>query len=161
MGGTDFEDYAFGKTVRDAYDAAVKSAIWEYGHDPYNGTISTTDGFVEIKCPKGLTSQEFQWIATDARWGEGLPTEMPPVRCKFDSEWERNRYLAYRKTVKKYLALSPSDKALVKKGSDFEKWGPCIALELPDKEQRHWRAQQPACKGKHGKFYLFYGVAAC
>ncbi len=34
-------------TIHDAYRDAVKQAEWDYGHDAYNGTISTTGG---VKC---------------------------------------------------------------------------------------------------------------
>lgn len=42
MGVTNFIAFGKGKTARDAFDALVAEAEWEYGHDPYNGTISTT-----------------------------------------------------------------------------------------------------------------------
>lgn len=42
MGATNFIDFRVGKTKEDAFRALVEEAEWEYGHDPYNGTISTT-----------------------------------------------------------------------------------------------------------------------
>ena len=42
MGASWFEITAYGKTLREAYDNAVKDAEEESGHDSYNGTISTT-----------------------------------------------------------------------------------------------------------------------
>lgn len=35
--------------VREAYRRAVEDALHEYGHDPYNGSISTTNGFVQVE----------------------------------------------------------------------------------------------------------------
>lgn len=32
-------------TAQDAYEYLVQEAIYEYGHNPYSGTIATTDGF--------------------------------------------------------------------------------------------------------------------
>lgn len=42
MGACNFITFGKGKTAREAFDALVTEAEWEYGHDPYNGTISTT-----------------------------------------------------------------------------------------------------------------------
>ena len=41
------------ESIKEAYDQAVESATYDRGHDPYNGTISTTEGFKEIPCPEG------------------------------------------------------------------------------------------------------------
>jgi len=35
-----------GINPRSVYNELVKQAEWECGHDPYNGTISTSDGYV-------------------------------------------------------------------------------------------------------------------
>lgn len=48
MGATNFEIISFGRDVEDAYRKACDQATWECGHDAYNGTISTTQGFVTI-----------------------------------------------------------------------------------------------------------------
>jgi hypothetical protein len=45
MGATFFRTSYRGKSLSDAYKSAVEDAENEYGHDPYNGTISTTTGF--------------------------------------------------------------------------------------------------------------------
>lgn len=37
-----------GNSMREAYDNAVEDAIYENGNDPYNGTISTTRGFIDL-----------------------------------------------------------------------------------------------------------------
>jgi len=41
MGACNFIDFKAAETAQEAYDALVQDAFWEYGHDPYNGTIST------------------------------------------------------------------------------------------------------------------------
>ena len=48
MGATNFEQIGFGKTVEEAYRNACDEAVWYSGHDAYNGTISTTHGFIVI-----------------------------------------------------------------------------------------------------------------
>ena len=47
MGATTFGDLTVGryKNASEAYNSLVEEAEYDYGHDPYNGTISTTDGF--------------------------------------------------------------------------------------------------------------------
>jgi hypothetical protein len=49
MGGHNFSDVSFGKTVDEAYWNACREAEWECGHDAYNGTISTTQGYSVIE----------------------------------------------------------------------------------------------------------------
>lgn len=46
MGSVSFEFTSIGrfKTAQDAYIAECEEAQYEYGHDYYNGSISTTDG---------------------------------------------------------------------------------------------------------------------
>jgi hypothetical protein len=48
MGASNFEQIEFGKTVDEAYRNACDEAVWDNGHDAYNGTISTTRGFIVI-----------------------------------------------------------------------------------------------------------------
>jgi len=45
MGGCTFQTEEFGSTPKSAYLRAVEQAYYDHGHDPYNGTISTTRGF--------------------------------------------------------------------------------------------------------------------
>ena len=45
MGAWDFSITKIAKTPREAYKEAVKGALYEHGHDGYNGTISTTDDY--------------------------------------------------------------------------------------------------------------------
>ena len=45
MGAHDFSTTKIAKTPREAYKEAVKGALYEHGHDGYNGTISTTDDY--------------------------------------------------------------------------------------------------------------------
>jgi len=55
MGAHNFQDQAYGETAEEAYRDAVESAHYEYGHEPYNGTISTTQGFTMIPLIEGET----------------------------------------------------------------------------------------------------------
>jgi hypothetical protein len=46
MGAHNFETYQSGADLNQAYRDACQEALYESGHDPYNGTISTTGGAV-------------------------------------------------------------------------------------------------------------------
>ena len=53
MGACSFMTIAYGKSLSEAYQNAVDEAIDYYGHDPYNGTISTTYGCRNVYCDLG------------------------------------------------------------------------------------------------------------
>ncbi len=62
MGAQQFHVKSHGKTMSDAYSNAVEDAVDEYGHDPYNGTISTTNSFRDATAEyerSGLSVNEF------------------------------------------------------------------------------------------------------
>jgi hypothetical protein len=61
--------YARGKNLSDAYDRAVENATREYGDDPYNGTVSTTNGVTDV-------TQSFKRSKKE-------------VYAFIDSEWDR------------------------------------------------------------------------
>ena len=42
MGATNFIEFGKGKTADEAFEMLVHEAMYERGHNPYNGTISTT-----------------------------------------------------------------------------------------------------------------------
>jgi hypothetical protein len=61
MGGTTFETYAYGRTPKEAYEAAVADAIYEYGHQSYSGTIKEKDGYVLIDVPSKWKGKEDEY----------------------------------------------------------------------------------------------------
>jgi hypothetical protein len=69
MGASTFTMYARGKNLSDAYDRAVENATREYGDDPYNGTVSTTNGVTDV-------TQSFKRSKKE-------------VYAFIDSEWDR------------------------------------------------------------------------
>ena len=52
MGAHSFQTSANGKSANDAYRKACERATQQYGTDPYNGTISTTNGFQMYQPPE-------------------------------------------------------------------------------------------------------------
>lgn len=57
MGACTFQHTVLGKglTAQKAYTTLVSKAMEQHGLDAYNGTISTTEGFVMVDLPKGRT----------------------------------------------------------------------------------------------------------
>lgn len=68
MGAHNFEDFGYGSTPEEAYQACVNQAVYDFGHDPYNGTISTTSGIVHIPLEDGEGETDWhQRILDDPR----------------------------------------------------------------------------------------------
>jgi len=59
MGAESFVTYARGKTVKEAFDNAVREARYEHGHGGYTGTIAEKDGFRYIPVPAGVSPKDF------------------------------------------------------------------------------------------------------
>ena len=75
MGAHNFLTFGCGDTAKEAFDKLVEEAVYEYGHSPYNGTISTTrlnnrhHTFLADKFDKSLVEEAYK-IASDDGWGE-------------------------------------------------------------------------------------------
>lgn len=70
MGAANFTATAYGKmTMQEAYDQLYEQARSEYGSDPYNGSISTTEGVVRSPIsPAGpIREDQIDGAALDAR----------------------------------------------------------------------------------------------
>jgi hypothetical protein len=68
MGAHNFETSEWGSTPEEAFRDAQDEAVFEYGHNPYNGTISTVQGFVHIPLKEGEDGGEWhQRILDDPR----------------------------------------------------------------------------------------------
>lgn len=76
MGATDFRHYHAGASLRSAYNEAVSEATREWGSEPYNGSISTTQGYRQVvSAPMTHSGAELYAEAhiDDAqKWGEAL-----------------------------------------------------------------------------------------
>ena len=69
MGAHTFTATMGGKrmTPNEAYDALVLDAKHQHGHDPYNGTISTTSGYAIVDLPKGRSMDKLIRDILDAK----------------------------------------------------------------------------------------------
>jgi len=59
MGAHSFTASVYAPTAADGYSMLVDEAVYDHGHDPYNGTISTTSGFKIVPFMEGESSE--QW----------------------------------------------------------------------------------------------------
>ena len=83
MGAVDFQVTAIGKTAKEAYESACEQACYSEGHNPYNGTISTTaaGGFIEFHRPKGATIKKFVHKHLTGDWDEMGNDKWGPCGC--------------------------------------------------------------------------------
>lgn len=76
MGATDFRDFQPGRSLGSAYSAAVAEATREWGSDPYNGSISTTEGYRQVvQAPMTHNGAEIYaelHIEEAQKWGSAL-----------------------------------------------------------------------------------------
>src|SRR5437763_10936334 len=103
MGGTTFEDYAWGRTPQEAYDLAVAEAIFSHGHEPYSGTIKEKDGYVMIDVPTKWKGKEIEYAShlideddyrISDKWG--------PAGCILLESKDAIEKVPYATTVERY-----------------------------------------------------------
>ena len=63
------------KNASEAYSEAVEEALYDMGHDSYNGTISTTDGFRKLNTHHRYGSKAWN------KWVEKLLDELDKRDC--------------------------------------------------------------------------------
>lgn len=97
MGATTFGNLTVGryKKASDAYDSLVNEAEYECGHDSYNGTISTTQGFkMRDDNPRYGTKAFNKWednmLEFAEKWGDCICIEITGAVLKRLKE--RNGY---------------------------------------------------------------------
>lgn len=77
MGAIQFGNIGIAKSAADAYDELVEEAEYENGHDPYNGTISTTYG-----CRK-LTGNPRYGTKAFEKWEDKLYDNLDKGDCVY------------------------------------------------------------------------------
>lgn len=88
MGAHNFSDSVIGKfDASGAYEQAVEDALYQYGHDPYNGTISTTNGFrLLTDHPRVGTKAFYKWeekmLDGMGKWGPCCAVEIKGAALK-------------------------------------------------------------------------------
>lgn len=78
MGSHSFLTSARGNTADQAYRAAVEQAQYDYGHDPYNGTISTTSGWFMAPGRVRTVDDLEDWALDETeKWGDCVCMQDP------------------------------------------------------------------------------------
>lgn len=108
MGSTSYRTKGTGKTVGDAFNEAQERAWYEFGHDPYSGTIGTKSDFFEVAVPSKTTAQEIVDIIED--WQQ------------WDDRIDRLAILIGKVTAQRVMTYYD------------DKWGPAVALRSNDTE---------------------------
>jgi hypothetical protein len=144
MGAHNFTTWSHGKTPLEAFNRACEEATHEYGHNGYNGTISTNGDFFEVKLPVGskLKHTDLEELSWELESG-GPPTD-PGIKRKFDHEWDRVYHQRRRELFKLWTSLTPTERAAVEQASRFEKWGPCVCVEITGKEAAAYKQRAAA-----------------
>ena len=139
MGGCDFTHIETGRDASEAFDRAVQSAQYEYGHGGYTGTIAEKPSYVLIRLPKRVTAAKF------LRWVEDAP-----LSSAFDGGHDGLKKIPeqHRDLVRRALKIYD------------DKWGAALALELTGERARKVKAAR-GLKGKRGvRVFLFTGIAS-
>lgn len=120
MGASQFINKTRAYSMREAYNQLVEDATQEYGHDSYNGTISTTHGFADITSEfrkSGLTIDEFidRKIEDASKWGPAYGVCISdPVQnnLKVKSQVEQVVVPGTKKWELMYFVLDPRGKKI-------------------------------------------------
>lgn len=181
MGAHDFTDMQWGSTVEEAFSVGQQRALYEFGHNAYNGTISTVQDFVEFTKPRSLSDDEFielvWWVRDRGDMDPGFVTDpwtsapprnvrlkaLPdlPVKRKFDHEAQRRQYQRQRALLTKAKKLSQQDLNLVATAAmSIQKWTSCVAFRACQSTEQDVRKAW-GYVGKRGGVWHFFGMAAC
>lgn len=82
MGAHNFEHWQRGKTAEDAFRRAVDDALYEHGHNSYNGTISTNHDFMMVPINEG--EDAFEWM--QRVWDDERIQKWGPCACTEDPD---------------------------------------------------------------------------
>ena len=125
-----------GKSLWTAFNEAREQAEFEYGHNPYNGTIATAQGVIEVKVKLGRVDiDKFIRAAFTYTYDQAAAEKMVPARLH-------------------------ADLARVAHIVDNSKWGEWVAIETKYSEAKEVKARR-GLAGKHGyKVWRCFGLAA-
>lgn len=139
MGATTFETIAFGRTAGEAFDAAVKDALYWHGHGGYTGTIAEKDGFVnagqlharwEPRIYEFFSKvQDWVYKGRKSKAPKGIPPSLVDLFVRFYEAWD-------------------------------EKWGPAVCFELTGPKRLAEIKRTHGMANRHVKVFVFCGWAS-
>lgn len=132
-----------GITMHDAYRTAVDEAIYEHGNDPYNGSISTTNGVVDKTkdfLASKMTIQDYaDYLYTEnkiSKWGSavGITIKEPETNTnKVKTQVDINRNKVHREWKTMYQITNEEDRIIGE--YEFQKDAIAKAREYTEKNQ--------------------------
>jgi len=123
MGACNFEDIGRGKSMKETYSRLCEEARDEYGHDSYNGTISTTNGFRDVTDEYKRSGKSLERFMDDnldrsQKWGPclGICLEEPQEnKNKVKSQVKNIVTPGTKKWVLKYIVTDSSGATIASK----------------------------------------------
>jgi hypothetical protein len=118
MGAANFSSILVGKDLGQAFNEAVKSAQWEYGHGGYTGTIAEKDGYVNLgPLPARVTVDKLERMIFD----------LSTYEWQY-ADWREGR----RKGREPKNPVPTQHRAFVEKAAKVydDKWGPALVVEI-------------------------------
>jgi hypothetical protein len=162
MGAHDFTTTSLGKSPADAYNRASEEALYEYGHDAYNGTISTTNGFVDVSKELAPFSAKRRDVIAQASLGIA---EYDPRWDKIRrGDWQVKHNVTDRFGTQTFLVpkdLRPAERdAAIRLATRYgiSKWDSCGAYEVTGTLGAKYKKAMGGRRGE--KVYRFFGWAA-
>jgi hypothetical protein len=138
MGATTFHTDAYkADTVAEAYETAVRDALYWNGHGGYTGTIAEKGGYAVAEMPAGWSPAEFFECLSDIS-DDQVPTKLPTLDDVPDyvREDDKQRHLEWLiRSYNSHLKLAAVVPAnLLKRYAETynDKWGAAVAVSTPD-----------------------------
>ncbi len=149
MGAEQFEVEANGKDMKEAFQFAVDTAFYDYGHAGYTGTIAEKSDAYLIPTPAGVLAQDVKKMIETAQGWNNVPHTWPnqtPEQKAKQEEYHSASKEAFKQVVKWY---GEAEATKIIEKSDG-KWEDAVAIELTDDEHP-----------KDGeRWFLFFGWAS-
>lgn len=164
MGASNFEDTAISTTMAGAYDAARRNAEWEYGHEAYNGTISTTAGVINLDAILApFTPARRDVIAAAGIIAQPHDPDFDGPAVNHRGAWER-WVEVNGQTWLMGKDVRPAEREAVARIAQvgIAKWGPCGGYEVTGKAATEVK-QRHAANGRNVRglrVFRFVGWAA-
>jgi hypothetical protein len=152
MGAQQFHTLTWGKDVNTAFNHAVETANWHYGHDGYTGTIAEKNEYRLFSippriCPNKIRKALEQW----------------PLDYELDGLSNRSQIGKKNRVLEQVgLSQTPRLRYLIDSMIDTydNKWGAAVAMRIKQGKLDRELRNKYGRKGQKGSFYLFCGWAS-
>ena len=184
MGATNFKERVRAKSMKEAYSNRIEDLLESYGNDIYNGTMSTTNGFIDLTSEfksSGKNINEFIDIKLDdaRKWSNAygicikepktnsnkVKSQVNNIPVKGTSKWEL-RYTVYKNWREEEVVCSKTTKGdALKAAREYtektqEKTVVCMEKVLTTGQRKVAEVIYKQSKDEQPGEYLFFGWAA-